>query len=75
MQDRILLRNREKREGPHCGWGGGLKREQTQGRWWVEKNEATAVRGRTDSGRGVQIGRNGVDAEDVLASDGAQGDL
>lgn len=52
-----------------------MKREQTQGRWWVEKNEATAVRGRTDGGRGVEIGRDGVDAEDVLASDGAQGDL
>lgn len=49
--------------------GGGTEQSrQTRGRWWVEKNETTAVRGRTNSKRGGQIG-------ETLASDGEGSDL
>lgn len=49
------------------GGGGPEQNRQTRGRW-VEKNETTAVRGRTNSKRGGQIG-------ETLASDGEGLDL
>lgn len=38
-------------------WVGGGQNRQTRGGWWAEKNETTAVRGRTNRKRGGQMGR------------------